>query len=76
MSDINPNSGGFGVGGVYAPDGKDWFANVVFSMTFSLWAASGIEFSEAREQMSKANERIQAIKFPWEQSQEVNANEV
>ena len=68
MSDINSNSDGFGFGGVCALDGKDWFANVVFSMTFSLWAASGITFAEAREQMEKANERMQAIQFPWEQT--------
>lgn len=68
MSDINPNSGGFNFDGVYAPDGKDWFANVVFSTAFHLCIASCIDFTTAKEQMEKANERMQAIKFPWEQT--------
>lgn len=76
MSDINLNSGGFDFDGVYAPDEKDWFSNVVFSTAFHLCIASGIGFAKAKEQMEKANERMQAIGFPWTIDQEVNPDEV
>lgn len=67
MSDTNNNSVGFGFDGIYAPDEKDWFANVIYSTAFHLCIASGIGFDKANEQMEKASERLQAMKFLWEQ---------
>lgn len=68
MSNINPNSNAGRTDGIYAPDAEDWFANVVFSTAFHLCIASGIGFAKAKEQMAKANEQLQAMKFPWEQT--------
>lgn len=68
MNDINPNSNAGRPDGIYAPDSEDWFSNVIFSTAFHLCIASGIGFAKAKEQMEKANERLQSIKFPWEQT--------